>query len=138
MAAMVVFFPVLKDISVLNRPRWHPGHPPQIRNASLSNGIRIFGRKRYNVRVLSGSRLSCPSGLPDAAILIQEHNRYTNELGCNWFTEILRFPHGRDQMSFTYAARGTQLGMEPVELFPKCYFVVAAREYGHQHRSGLG
>eukprot|EP00976_Prorocentrum_cordatum_P115468 1196015-Prorocentrum_minimum.AAC.1 len=97
----------------------------------------------YNLYVLiafrvRGSCLSRPPGLPDTAILVQEHNRFTNQLGCNWFTEILRFPHGRDQMSFTYAANSTPPGLEPVEIFPKCYFVVAARETGHQHRSGLG
>jgi hypothetical protein len=75
------------------------------------------------------------AGLPDTAILLQEHTRVTNNLGCNWFKEILRFPHGRDQMSFSYAA--TKAGIRNF-LFPKCYFVVAVREFGHQRRTGLG
>jgi len=97
------------------------------RVAWISQQLKTYKQERFPLAL----------GLPDTAVLVQEHTQFTNELGCNWFREILRFPHGRDQMSFTYAASKAG-GLAPVEIFPKCYFVVAAREFGHQHRTGLG
>lgn len=75
-------------------------------------------------------------GLPDTAILIQRHTRRTNAFGCVWFRQILRFPHGRDQMSFGYSVNLSGI-QEVTNVFHKCGYVLAAREIGHRRRTGL-
>mmetsp|Transcript_23820 Transcript_23820/g.45298 ORF Transcript_23820/g.45298 Transcript_23820/m.45298 type:complete len:388 (-) Transcript_23820:419-1582(-) len=76
------------------------------------------------------------AGLPDTAILIQRHTRRTNAFGCVWFRQILRFPHGRDQMSFGYSVNLSGI-QEVTNVFHKCGYVLAAREIGHRRRTGL-
>ena len=73
-------------------------------------------------------------GLPDAGLFLRAHTRQALEFSLYWTQEILKYPFGRDQISFPFVVWG--YGDEGVNLFNKCWYVQAVREVGHKLRSG--
>lgn len=75
------------------------------------------------------------TGLPDAGLLLRAHTTKALEFSLRWTQEILKYPFGRDQISFPFVVwRYFESG---VNLFNKCWYIRAAREVGHAARSGL-
>jgi len=74
-------------------------------------------------------------GLPDAGLFLRAHTTEALEFSLRWTQEILKYPFGRDQISFPFVVwRYFESG---VNLFNKCWYIRAVREVGHAARSGL-
>ena len=73
-------------------------------------------------------------GLPDAGLLLRTHTLKAIEFSLRWTEEILKYPFGRDQISFPFVV--WKYGGGGVNLFNKCWYVHAVREVGHTTRSG--
>lgn len=74
-------------------------------------------------------------GLPDAGLFLRAHTTKALEFSLRWTQEILKYPFGRDQISFPFVVwRYFESG---VNLFNKCWYIRAVREVGHAARSGL-
>ena len=74
-------------------------------------------------------------GLPDAGLFLRAHTKRALEFSLRWTQEILKYPFGRDQISFPFVVWKFYKG--GVNLFNKCWYVQAVREVGHASRSGL-
>lgn len=75
------------------------------------------------------------SGLPDAGLFLRAHTERALEFSLRWTQEILKYPFGRDQISFPFVV--WKFFEDGVNLFNKCWYVQAVREVGHASRSGL-
>jgi len=73
-------------------------------------------------------------GLPDAGLFLRAHTTRALEFSLYWTQEILKYPFGRDQISFPFVV--WKYGDNAVNLFNKCWYVQAVREVGHTIRSG--
>lgn len=74
-------------------------------------------------------------GLPDAGLFLRAHTTGALEFSLRWTQEILKYPFGRDQISFPFVVWKYSEG--GVNLFNKCLYVQAVREIGHATRSGI-
>ena len=74
-------------------------------------------------------------GLPDAGLFLRAHTTKALEFSLRWTQEILKYPFGRDQISFPFVV--WKYFESGVNLFNKCWYIRAVREVGHAARSGL-
>ena len=74
-------------------------------------------------------------GLPDAGLFLRAHTTRALEFSLYWTQEILKYPFGRDQITFPFTV--WRYGDSGVNLFNKCWYVQAVREVGHAVRSGV-
>jgi len=74
-------------------------------------------------------------GLPDAGLFLRSHVQEAVTFSLRWTQEILKYPFGRDQISFPYVA--WKYRFSGVNLFHKCKYIEAVREVGHVQRNGI-
>jgi len=74
-------------------------------------------------------------GLPDTGLFLRAHTTQALEFSLYWIQEILKYPFGRDQITFPFVV--WRYGKSGVNLFNKCWYVQAIREVGHAVRNGF-